>query len=171
MGIPDGSAPYADFVSARWNALYRVAFLLTGGDADAEDLLQSTLVKAYVNWERVTSAGSAEAYVRRILVNTFVSGRRRAWTREDPVEVVPDIRVAGAEDAADDRLGLWPQVLGLPARQRAVVVLRYYEDLTLQETANVLGVSIGTAKSQASDALRALRAGLNDQEGAEPWTS
>ena len=168
MGATHDPAAYAEFVTARWQALFRTAYLLTGSDADAEDLLQNALVKAYLAWDRVTAADSPEAYVRRIVLNTFVSGKRRAWGRETSMAMLPERADPSADP--DDRLGLWPRVLALPPRQRAVVVLRYYEDLTLQQTADVLGCSIGTAKSQASDALRTLRVALSP-EGATPWTT
>jgi RNA polymerase sigma-70 factor (sigma-E family) len=158
---------YEEYVALRWSALYRTAYLMTGAHADAEDLVQTTLVKVYGAWGRVARAGSPDAYVRRMLVNTFVSGRRpmRA-VRERVVEAVPEPEVGpDASGEADERLALWPHITSLPPKQRAVVVLRYYEDLSEQQIADALGCSAGTVKSNASLALKALRARV---EGARP---
>lgn len=152
---------YVTFVSARWSALYRTSYLLTGHPAQAEDLLQSALLKAYVVWGRIEAMSAPEAYVRTMLVNAFVSQRRR---RSESAEVahadVPASVVPSHEDRIVDRSSLWSGVQALPPRQRAVVVLRYYEDLSEREIAAALGCSPGTVKSQAADALRSLRAAL-----------
>ena len=138
--LPDSAAPtYEDYVSARWTALYRTAYLLTASHADAEDLVQTALVKAYLSWSKVAGAASPDAYVRRILTNAFLSGRR-------PLRV-----------SREERLTLWPHIAALPPKQRAVIVLRYYEELSEAETAELLGISVGTVKSQTSRALAALR--------------
>lgn len=152
---PD-SASYEEFVRARSGALYRTAYGLTGNRADAEDLVQVTLVKVYVGWRRVRRARSMEAYARRVLVNAFVSGRRPArFTREKLVAAPPEGRVSGPDPV--DRLALWPLVHDLPPRQRAVVVLRYVADLSEAEIADALGCAPGTVKSTASAALKTLR--------------
>jgi len=157
-------ATYEEYVAARWTALYRTAYLLTANHADAEDLAQAALVKAYLSWSKVVSAASPDAYVRRILTNVFLSERRRLrHSRERIVEQTPDLGVPGP--TGEDRLVLWPQIAALSPRQRAVVVLRYYEDLTEQQIADTLGCSPGTVKSTASDALKALRTRV-DTEGA-----
>jgi RNA polymerase sigma-70 factor (sigma-E family) len=161
----DREAAFADFVAHRWSALYRTAYLLTGDHADAEDILQGTLVRAFTAWARIAKADSAEAYVRRMLINGFISGRRRSSRRGERLQAEPPDLPAPSHDAAVlDRLVLWQQVGRLAPRQRAVVVLRYYEGLSEAQIAEALGCSAGTVKSQASDALRRLRAGL----GAEP---
>jgi RNA polymerase sigma-70 factor (sigma-E family) len=158
---------YEEYVGARWTALYRTAYLLTGHHADAEDLAQATLVKAYQSWAKVSAASSPDAYVRRILTNVFLSSRRPLRvSRERLTDRPPDVDVPAAHH--DDRLVLWPHVAALPPRQRAVVVLRYYEDLTEQQIADALGCSPGTVKSTASDALRALRARMAETEGERP---
>ena len=150
---------FAEFVAARWTALYRLAYLLTASPTAAEDLLQTSLEKAYVRWGRIVGLEHAEAYVRRMIANTYLSGRRRAWVREEPHEHVPD-SPSSVEGALLDRAVLWPLVCALPARQRAVIVLRYYEDLSETEIAAALGCAPGTVKSQASAAMKALRRAL-----------
>src|SRR3954465_6962259 len=121
---------FAEFVDARWGALYRLAYLLAGSSTGAEDLLQSTLEKAYMNWSRIGRMDHAEAYVRRMLATTMASSRRRAWMGERLWGELPEIAEHSAELPVLDRSLLWPLVCALPARQRAVIVLRYYEDLT-----------------------------------------
>ena len=146
-------AGFEEWVAARRPALMRTAYLLTGDPHDAEDLVQTSLVKVVPVWGRV--AGDPEAYVRRVLVTTNVSRwRRRRW-REVHTDAVPE-RVAAAPPT-DEGLALRDAMAKLPPRQRAVVVLRYYEDLTERQTADVLGVAVGTVKSQARDALARLR--------------
>jgi RNA polymerase sigma-70 factor (sigma-E family) len=157
---------YEEYVGARGTALYRTAYLLTGNHADAEDLAQNTLVKVYLAWSKVSAASSPDAYVRRILTNAFVSSRRPLRVaRERLVDQAPDIDVPAGHD--HDRLVLWPHVTALPARQRAVIVLRYYEDLSEQQIAEALDCSTGTVKSTASDALKVLRSRIASTEGAE----
>jgi RNA polymerase sigma-70 factor (sigma-E family) len=150
---------FAEFVAARWTALYRLAYLLTASPTGAEDLLQTSLEKAYVRWSRIADMEHAEAYVRRIITNTFLSGARRAWVREEPRDSMPET-AGSAEGALLDRALLWPLVCALPARQRAVIVLRYYEDLSEAEIAAALGCAPGTVKSQSSAAMKALRRAL-----------
>ena len=164
--LPDTAAPsYDEYVAARWTALYRTAYLLSGNHADAEDLAQTALVKAYLSWSKVSSAASPDAYVRRILTNAFVSSRRPLRvSRERLVDRTPDVEVAAT--GSDDRLVLWPHVSALSPRQRAVIVLRYYEDLSEQQIADALGCSPGTVKSTASDALKVLRSRVASTEGA-----
>ena len=151
---------FTDFVGARWAALYRLAYLLTGSPTAAEDLLQTTLEKAYMNWARIGRMDHAEAYVRRVLATTMVSSRRRAWIREQPWEELPEVAEDSLELPLLDRSLLWPLVCALPARQRAVIVLRYYEDLSEAQIADVLGCAPGTVKSQTSAAFAALRRAL-----------
>jgi RNA polymerase sigma-70 factor (sigma-E family) len=150
---------FAEFVAARWTPLYRLAYLLTASPAAAEDLLQTSLEKAYVRWARIVGMEHAEAYVRRIIANTYLSGLRRAWRREEPHEHLPET-ASSVEAVLLDRALLWPLVCALPARQRAVIVLRYYEDLSEAEIAATLGCAAGTVKSQSSAAMKALRRAL-----------
>ena len=151
---------FAEFVGARWGSLYRLAYLLAASPTGAEDLLQTTLEKAYVNWGRISRMQYAEAYVRRMLANTLVSSLRRAWTREQPWDRLPETAGDPAELSVVDRHLLWPLVCALPDRQRAVIVLRYYEDLSEAQIAEVLGCARGTVKSQSWAAMGALRRAL-----------
>lgn len=153
---------FEEYAAARWPVLFRTALLLTGARAEAEDLAQDTLVKAYAGWAKVARADAPDAYVRRMLVNEFISDRRRNARRA--ALVAESVSALVMLDDPDQRLDLWAQVLALPPRQRAVLVLRFYEDLTETETARVLGVSLGTVKSQAHDALRTLRTRIGQQE-------
>ena len=156
----DVDEDFAEFVVARWDSLYRLAYLLAASPTGAEDLLQTTLEKAYVNWSRIRRMEYAEAYVRRMLANQMFSNRRRAWHREQPSDRVPEMAGDSAEMPVLDRSLLWPLVCALPDRQRAVIVLRYYEDLSEAQIAEVLGCAPGTVKSQASAAIGALRRAL-----------
>ena len=151
---------FVDFVAARWESLYRLSYLLTASPTAAEDMLQTTLERAYVSWARVSRMEYPEAYVRRMLANAVVSSSRRAWLRELPTARMPEGEGEPVEVGVLDRSLLWPLVCALPARQRAVVVLRYYEDLTELQISEVLGCAPGTVKSQASAAMKALRRAL-----------
>ena len=149
---------FADFVTARMPAVLRWAHLLTGDRGRAEDLTQHAFAATYRHWRRISPAG-AEAYVRRAVLNAHLSAWRRGWLRnERPTGELPER--AGPEPMAgvDERDAMWAALAGLPPRQRAVLVLRYYEDLSESEIARVLDISVGTVKSQASKALATLRA-------------
>ena len=146
---------FDDFVAARSTALLRTAYLLTHDHALAEDLLQTALAKSWFAWGRIS--GSPEAYVRKVLVNTFSSWWRRRWNGEQVTEDLPERGVDDTSDAVAVEHDLWTAMERLPRRQRAVIVLRYFEDLTEVQTADALGCSIGTVKSQASKALAKLR--------------
>ena len=148
---PEAGASFDEFVAARSRALLRTAYLLTHDHALAEDLLQTALTKAWFAWKRIH--GEPEPYVRKILVNTYASWWRRKWNGEQPTEDLPEGSVEDAGEPTD----LWTAMERLPRRMRAVVVLRYFEDLTEVQTAGVLGCSVGTVKSQASKALARLR--------------
>jgi RNA polymerase sigma-70 factor (sigma-E family) len=151
---------FVEFVAARWTSLYRLAYLLTASPTAAEDLLQTTLEKSYVQWSRIGRMEFREAYVRRMLVNALVSNRRRAWMREVPSDSMPEVAGGVIDVGVIDRSLLWPLVCALPVRQRAVIVLRYYEDLSEAQIADVLGCAPGTVKSQTSAAMKALRRAL-----------
>lgn len=154
---------YVALVSARWAALHRTAFLLTGSQADADELLQETLAKAYAAWAKVCRASDPAAYLHRMLVNEFVSQRRRVrWGRERLGLPSGEAAERSHETSTLDRLQLWAALLRLPPRQRAVIVLRYYHDWTEAQTAAALGCAVGTVKSQAAAALKALRIRLTD---------
>jgi RNA polymerase sigma-70 factor (sigma-E family) len=148
---------FDEFVVTRSSRLLRTAFLLTRDWALAEDLLQTALAKSWFAWGRLDD--NPEPYVRKVLVNTYASWWRRRWRAETPTESLPDAHAPGPDPTAhvDARDELWQALGRLPRRQQAVVVLRYFEDLTEAQTADALGVSTGTVKSQASKALARLR--------------
>ena len=151
----EDSRAFADFVSREQPGLLRLAVLLTGDRGHAEDLVQTALLKTYRHWARVTAKGDPTAYVRRVLVTTHTSWRRRLSSTEQVVEAVPD---RGYDDLHHERSTAVLQALrDLPPRMRAVVVLRYFEDLSEASTAEILGCSVGTVKSQASRGLARLR--------------
>ena len=156
---------FRSYVAARSAALMRTAYMLSGNRADAEDLLQTALAKTYLAWDRIREREALDGYVRRVMVNTQTSWWRRRKVAEHPTDVLPE-RSAGRDATADADLhdALWTALAGLPTRQRAMVVLRYYEDLSEAETAEVMGVSVGTVKSATSRALAKLRdtSGLRD---------
>ncbi len=151
----DRRVDFDEFVVARSGALLRTAYLLTRDHQLAEDLLQASLAKAWFAWGR--TQGNPEAYVRKIIVNTYNSWWRRKWNGELATEELPDAGVPDGTDAVDSGNDLWEAMGRLPRRQRAVVVLRYFEDLTEAQTADLLGCSVGTVKSQTSKALTKLR--------------
>lgn len=143
------------FVEARSLALLRTAFALCGDRHAAEDLVQGALAKLYRRWHKIEEP---EGYVRRIIYNDQVSRwRRRSVLREEPVGAVPEAPLPDRAAAVDDRLDVWELLQQLAPRQRAVLVLRYYEDLSEREIAAVLGCSLGTVRSQASRAIARLR--------------
>lgn len=153
---PAASGPtFDEYVVARSPALWRSAWLLTGDRHKAEDLVQTALIKCWGRWDRI-APDAIEAYVRRTMVTTYTDWWRRRWNGEIPTDELVDATPAPAPD-----LGVRRDVLTalatLPRGQRAVVVLRYFDDLTEAQTATALGISVGTVKSQTSRALRALR--------------
>ncbi len=163
---PESREAFKSYVSARSAALLRTAYMLTGNKADAEDLLQTALAKTYLSWDSIRDRESVDAYVRRIMLNTRTSWwRRRRHVSEFATDELPETAVGHDET---DRVALhdamWSALADLPKRQRAMVVLRYYEDLSEAETAAALGVSVGTVKSTTARALAKLRdhAGLRD---------
>ena len=147
---------FTEYVAARWQVLVRSAVLLGCSRPEAEDLVQTVLERCLVKWKRVSTVTDRDAYVHRMLVNSFLSARKRRWTGERPSAALPEQadsdRTAGVDDAdlitrALDRL---------PTDQRTAVVLRYYAHLTEQQMASVLGVAAGTVKSRLSRAVKAL---------------
>lgn len=146
-------------MAARSSALHRAAYLLTGNWATAEDLVQTALTKTYLAWKRIGEIESVEAYARRVLYTTNASWWRRRSSRERPTDVIPEPQQAHNDSSEESarRDVMWRYILTLPKRQRAVLVLRFYEDLSEADTADILGVSTGTVKSQSSRALGNLR--------------
>lgn len=160
MPRPPTDADYTEFVHASWPSLYRTAYLLLGDRAEAEDLVQTALAKTYASWGRVRDLDAAPGYARTTLLNTAASWfRKKSWRNERPTETLPE---TGREDDPSDRPAVIAALAHLPPRQRAVIVLRYYEDLSVAQTASALGITEGTVKSQTSDALTRLRTLLGD---------
>ena len=160
---------FEQFVAARWSTYWRLAFLLTASEQAAQDLLQTTLEKAYGAWPRIARIDAPDAYVRRIMVNSLTSSRRLAWRRHEvTMDEPPERPDESAERMVLDHEVMWPLVCALPQRQRAVIVLRYYEDLSEAEIAEALGCAVGTVKSTASDAMRALRRGVGALPALRP---
>lgn len=147
---------FRQFVALRSAALLRTAYLMVGDWAHAEDVLQTALTKTYLAWRRLGGIEAIDAYSRRVLATTATSWWRRRWHGERPSEVLPE-RGVDPYDGWAERQAMWAHVQTLPARQRAVLVLRFYEDLTEADTARALGISIGTVKSQTARALATLR--------------
>ncbi|MFD0685672.1 SigE family RNA polymerase sigma factor [Actinomadura fibrosa] len=154
---------FVEFVTARGDALLRTASLLCGARQDAEDMLQTALEKAYRHWGRLDADVDPEPYVRRILVNLVIS-RSRRWNvlREIQMAWLPETPAVSANHAVELRGTLMDELRRLGPRQRAVLVLRFWEDLSEAETAKVLGCSVGTVKSQASRGLARLRERLDE---------
>jgi RNA polymerase sigma-70 factor (sigma-E family) len=151
---------FTAYVAARARPLRRSAYLLCGDWHRAEDLSQSALTKAYLAWPRITRADNVDGYVRQILVRTYLDEQRRRWRREQPSGDLPERLGTDPATATDQRLDLMRALATLPARQRAAVVLRCWEDLPIAEVARALDCSEGTVKSQTSRGLAALRAVL-----------
>lgn len=164
----DLEAEFREFVAARSHALLRTAYLLAGNWATAEDLLQTALTKTYLAWRRLGRIEAVEAYARRVLVNTATSWWRRRWHGERPTEVLPEQVGPDPIEEQVERDALWRHVRALPARQRAVLVLRFYEDLSEAQTAELLDISLGTVKSQTARALANLRRQLGSETAAAP---
>jgi RNA polymerase sigma-70 factor (sigma-E family) len=150
---------FGQFMASRWPGLVRLAYGLTGDRWLAEDIAQAALASAYAAWWRVRRADDPDAYVRRILINACNSRFRRRRVTEDlhAMAELPDNQLADPSDVVGERAALVAAVRELPPRQRAIVVLRYLEDLTDAQVAVVLGCSAGTVRSQASRALAKLR--------------
>ncbi|HVV30990.1 MAG TPA: SigE family RNA polymerase sigma factor [Mycobacteriales bacterium] len=153
------SDAFGDFVVAHSRSLLRTGWLLTGDWALAQDLVQTALAKVWTRWSRITRTDAADAYTRRALLTTYLSWRRRRWHGEIPAASPPDRQVPADHYAASDLRDTVRVALSrLPQRQRAVVVLRYFCDLTEPQTAAAMGCSVGTVKSHHARALTALRA-------------
>jgi len=152
-----GEAAFEEFVRGRGAALLRFAYLLTGDRGHAEDLVQDALVKAYLRWNGRTVIEYPEAYVRRTIVNQFVSWRRRRSSGE-VVGPVPERAGGDHAQRLTERVRVWKVLSELPPRQRSVLVLRYYEGLSDRNIAELLGCAEGTVRSLAARAFSTLRA-------------
>ncbi|GGN09519.1 SigE family RNA polymerase sigma factor [Streptomyces fuscichromogenes] len=154
---------YDEFVAARWSGLCHLARLLTGGDRHrAEDLLQESLVRLWFVWPKIADE-APEAYVRKVLARAAARSARRRWWGERPVEELPEVAAAGDMSAiVAERSRLEAALALLTPRQRAAVVLRYYQDLPDRQVAEVLGCPVGTARSHAARGVARLRELLAD---------
>ncbi|SHE66404.1 SigE family RNA polymerase sigma factor [Streptoalloteichus hindustanus] len=152
-------AEFGDYFAARFDSARRTAYAMCGDWGEAEELAQSAFVKVYARWRRIRE-DSADAYVRKVLIHEFLNTRRRRRARERAVAELPeraDANVAELFRSAESRGPLLAALRRLPDRQRAVVVLRFVQDLSLEQVADAMGCSVGTVKSQASRGLAQLR--------------
>ncbi|GAA2698540.1 MULTISPECIES: SigE family RNA polymerase sigma factor [Actinoplanes] len=162
--MSDGTdAEYIEYVTARIPALRRLAYLLAGDEHRADDLVQQTITTLYVKWRRASAASNLDAYVRTMLVRTYVDERRLAWARVRLFRQAPEpppVEHGGVEERQVVRAAL----LRLPRRQQAVLVLRFFYDLSVDDVAASLGCSTGTVKSHTSRGLATLRRLLGERE-------
>jgi RNA polymerase sigma-70 factor (sigma-E family) len=162
---------FAEFYAATWQRMYRTAYAVARDAGAAEDALQSAYARAFASWRRVSRADVPEAYLRRMVVNEVLGARRWAARRPERLTDAPEhlevTPVTSEEQQLADRDALWAALERLAPRQRAVLVLRYYEDLSEAEIADALGCSRGTVKSQAADALAHLRRMTGLTDGSE----
>ncbi|HEX6919648.1 MAG TPA: SigE family RNA polymerase sigma factor [Actinomycetes bacterium] len=156
-------AAFHEFVAVRSSRLFRTALLMVGDYQLAQDLLQESLVKTYAAWPRLRDVGNAEAYTRRVIVTTSTSWRRRNSFHERPAEALPDGVVADMADLIAADADLWTHLHALPSRQRAAVVLRYCQDLSEVQTAELMACTVGSVKRHASRGLAKLRARMGAQ--------
>jgi RNA polymerase sigma-70 factor (sigma-E family) len=156
---------FRDFMHGRWPAMVRLAYGLTGDLGHAEDVAQAAFARAYASWSRVARTGDPDAYVRKIVINENLSRFRKRRVVEDLVGAVPEGPGQSTADAIGDSEALLRALRKLGPRQRAVIVLRYWMDMSEAETAAALNCSVGTVKSQASRALAALRGSAELMEG------
>lgn len=165
-GTPGSGPDFDSWVAARGPALMRLAYVLTGNRADAEDVVQDALSRALARWSRIRGVADPDAYVRRMVVNAHVSWWRRFRRRETPVETVADSAVVERVQP-EERDRLWRACLALPVDQRTAVVLRFYEDLEYAEIADLTGVREGSVRSRVSRGIATMREQLGEQEGAD----
>jgi len=158
-------AEFREFAAARMGSLRRVGYLICGDWHLAEDAVATVLVKVYENWARVRRADNVDAYVRTMLVRAIIDEKRRPWRRETPSEAPPETAGPGDgqgdgqgwRDGVHDRMVLGRALRQVPPRRRAVLVLRFFEGLSVAETAAAMGCTVGTVKSQTAHALETLR--------------
>jgi RNA polymerase sigma-70 factor (sigma-E family) len=166
VGMRGRDAAFAEYFAARSAAMRATAFLLCGDWHRAEDLVQVAFSKLYLHWNQVNRHDALDPYVRQVLLRTFIDEGRRAWWRQErPQDATID--VAAPQVPSDDRVMLMRALAEVPPRQRAVLVLRYWEDMSIDETAAALRCSAGTVKSQAARGLDQLRALIADPIKAE----
>lgn len=156
MRQAERDAAFSEYVASRQDRLRRVAYAMCGSWHQADDLLQTAFTKLYVAWPRLSRAGFEDAYVRRIILNALLDDRRRAWSREVPglPERDPAAREAAGPEVRDELVRALQQ---LPPMQRRTVVLRHVADLSVEQVAHELGISVGTVKSHTSRGLARLQ--------------
>lgn len=163
-------AEFREYVDARLPVLRRTAYFLCGDWHHAEDLAQTALIRMYGAWPRLHAHEAVDGYARQVLVRAFLDERRRPWRRERSTAELPDT-AARSGTSYEQRDELVAALALLPVQQRAAVVLRYWDDLSVDETARVLGISGGTVKSHCARGLERLRRELTDASGLTPDTS
>jgi RNA polymerase sigma-70 factor (sigma-E family) len=164
-GLPLVGHDFDTYAREHGQALCRSAFLLTGDHHLAEDLVQTALAKVAPRWDRIVLGGDPTPYVRTVVVRTAIAWRRRRWRAEVPTSPLPEESGGDHRDSVAGRDRLRRALLGVPARQRAALVLRFYEDLSEADTARAMGCSVGTVKSQTAKGLARLRTLLEEEDG------
>ena len=162
---------FGEYVDARLPTLRRTAYFLCGDWHRAEDLAQTTLIRMYRAWPRLNAREAVDSYARQVLVRAFLDERRRSWRRERSTGEVPDRADGDSAAPYEVRAELLTALALLPAQQRAVIVLRYWDDLSVEETARTLGIGEGTVKSYSARGLTRLRELLPDASGLAPDTT
>jgi RNA polymerase sigma-70 factor, ECF subfamily len=155
---------FGDFVAARGASLCRTAFLLTGDWQAGEDLVQEALAKTYLRRRRLRDGAALEPYTRKVMLSLFLTARRRHWNQELPHAELPAREAMSGLDDIAERAWLWQALGGLSGQQRAVLVLRYFEDLAEAEIAVALNCSAGTVKAHAARGLERLRKAISVNE-------
>jgi RNA polymerase sigma-70 factor (sigma-E family) len=155
--VSDRDEAFTEYFTSRSDTMRNTAFLLCGDWHRAEDLVQTAFTKLYRHWNRVSRHEALDPYVRQVLIRTYIDDGRLGWWRREKTQPAPIDRPDTPASTADDRLMLLRALADVPRRQRAVLILRYWEDLSVEETASILRCSPGTVKSQASRGLDTLR--------------
>jgi RNA polymerase sigma-70 factor (sigma-E family) len=155
-------AGFREFASARLDRIRHTAYLICGDWHTADDAVSTALLKLYKDWRRVSQVENLDAYLRRALVNAWLDDRRRPWRREKSVSELPHRAVPAEAGSVDERLTVLQHLAALPPRQRAVIVLRFYCEVSVEETAQILQCSQSTVKTQTARALETLRAAMVD---------
>jgi RNA polymerase sigma-70 factor (sigma-E family) len=156
-GSIDTDGEFSDYVASRADRVRFTAYLLCGDWHEAEDLAQTAFVKLYLAWNRIDRAESIDAYMRTIVTRSYLNERRRLWRKLERLTSAPPEPLSEPPAGPEQRMVVWSALSKVPRRQRAALVLRYWEDLSVAETAEVLGCSVGNVKSQCSRGLQTLR--------------
>lgn len=165
-GMREDASGFHEFIAPRLDSLRRVAYVLCHDWHLADDLVSNSIVKVLRTWQRIDAMDDPTAYLHRVLINAWLDERRRFWRRrESPLEAAPDTVRTDHQHATDERVTVLAHLAKLPKRRRAVVVLRFYCDMSVEQTAQILGCSTGTVKSQTARALESLRTAMVDISG------